>query len=137
MVGEVSVAKRIARECLGVRVRLLNRVVSRVYDEELRPFGIKVSQLSVLVAVSLQPGLRPVEVGRKLCIEKSTLSRNLQRLAVRGWIEIDGGVQLTGSGKHLLKEVGPAWSAAQKRVRGLLGREGSAALAKVAESVRE
>jgi len=136
MVGEVSVARRIARECLGVRARLLNRVVSRIYDEELRPFGIKVSQLSVLVAVSLEPGLRPVEVGRRLRLEKSTLSRNLQRLGVRGWIEIDDGVRLTGSGKHLLEEVGPAWSAAQKRVRALLGRKGSAALAKVAESVR-
>jgi hypothetical protein len=44
-------SKRIARECIAVRVRLLNRVITSLYDDALRPLGITVSQLNLLVAI--------------------------------------------------------------------------------------
>ena len=52
-----TVAQRIASECLGRRARLLSRVVTRLFDEELRDHELKGSQLTLLVALALSPGL--------------------------------------------------------------------------------
>ncbi len=43
-----AVADEIASECVMTRWRMTNRVLATVYDEELRPFGLKSSQLSLL-----------------------------------------------------------------------------------------
>ena len=38
----------IAKTCIAVRMRMLNRLVTNVYDEALRPLGLKVSQMNIL-----------------------------------------------------------------------------------------
>ena len=38
----------IATSCIAGRMRLLNRVVTNLYDDALRPFGVRLSQGSVL-----------------------------------------------------------------------------------------
>ena len=48
----LSAAELIAGECLAVRVRALNRAVTALYDEALRPLGLRVGQLNLLVAVA-------------------------------------------------------------------------------------
>ena len=62
----------IAGECLAARVRLLNRTVTNIYDDALRPLGVKVSQLNVLIVVALGGPISPGEVARQLNIEKNT-----------------------------------------------------------------
>ncbi|MFQ5502514.1 MAG: MarR family winged helix-turn-helix transcriptional regulator, partial [Phycisphaerae bacterium] len=69
----------IASECLAVRIRLLNRTITNIFDDALRPLGLKVSQLNVLVVVAKRGPVSPTEVGRVLHLEKSTLSRNTER----------------------------------------------------------
>jgi len=46
----------ISRTCIAVRLRLLNRVVTNFYDDALRPLGLKVSQLNILI-VTVKLGL--------------------------------------------------------------------------------
>ena len=36
--------KTIARECIAMRVRRLNRVVTKIYDDYLRPLGLRTAQ---------------------------------------------------------------------------------------------
>jgi DNA-binding MarR family transcriptional regulator len=132
-----GVEKRIARECLGVRVRMLNRVVSRVYDDALRPHGVKVSQMNVLVALAAAGPQRAVDLGRILHLEKSTLSRNLPRMEAQGWIDASGErVRVTPKGSALLGRLVPAWERAQERVRRLLGPDGARALEGMLDRVR-
>src|SRR6184192_343492 len=52
----------ISRTGIAVRLRLLNRVVTNLYDDALRPLGLKVSQLNILV-VTARLGLRPPATG--------------------------------------------------------------------------
>ncbi len=129
-----------ASQCIAVRVRLLNRVVTRIYDEALRPLGLKVSQMNVLVAAGMLGVARPGEVCERLCLEASTLSRNLVRLRAQGWIESVPGAdareqpfRLTGSGKRLLERARPLWDAAQAEAGRLLGR---AALERIGEAAQ-
>lgn len=122
---------RIAGECLAVRLRRANRMVTRLYDEALRPHGIKVSQMNILVVVARLGIARAAEVGNLLELEISTLSRNLERMRAKGWIEEVVGedarvrpFRLSAKGKRLLDRIMPAWEAAQHQAEAMLGRDG-------------
>ncbi len=126
-----ELAEIVARDCIANKVRLLNRAVTAVYDEALRPHGLKISQMSVLVTVAKLDGPSPGAVGRTLHMEKSTLSRNVERMRARGWLEIvptaDGRahrLRVTARGCELLREVHDAWARAQERGAALLGDAG-------------
>ena len=119
---------KIAGECVAVRLRMLNRVITNVYDKALRPLDLKVSQMNILVASAKMGTARPLEVCEYLHLDVSTLSRNVERMKARGWLEVvpdeDGRSQpfrLTSQGRKLLEKAVPAWSEAQERVKTVLG----------------
>jgi DNA-binding MarR family transcriptional regulator len=127
-----AVADEIARECVMTRWRMTNRVLSAIYDEELRPFGLKSSQLSLLVAVTKAGPVRRFELGRLLSLDPSTLTRNLAVMLKHSWIEevVDDGdqrgapLQTTATGRRLLERLAPAWHRAQVRAKKMLGSSG-------------
>jgi DNA-binding MarR family transcriptional regulator len=119
---------KVAGECVAVRLRMLNRVITNIYDDALRPLDLKVSQMNILVAAAKMGTARPIEVCEYLHLDVSTLSRNVERMKVRGWLEVvpdeDGRSQpfrLTPQGRKLLEKAVPAWSEAQQRVTNVLG----------------
>ena len=75
----------IADECIAVRMRMLNRVVTNIFDEALRPLELKVSQLNILVATARMGIARPAEVCDRLKLDTSTLSRNVERMDGSKW----------------------------------------------------
>ncbi len=120
----------IAEECLAVRLRMLNRVVSKLYDDALRPLELKVSQMNILVATGKLELAHPADLCQHLHLEVSTLSRNVERMKSRGWLEVvpqDDGrsqpIRLTSSGKRLLQKAAPAWKRAQSQAQSLLGKK--------------
>jgi len=119
---------KVAGECVAVRLRMLNRVVTNIYDDALRSLDLKVSQMNILVAAAKMGTARPTEVCDHLHLDVSTLSRNVERMKARGWLEVvsdeDGRSQpfrLTPQGRKLLEKAMPAWSEAQQQVKKLLG----------------
>jgi DNA-binding MarR family transcriptional regulator len=129
----------IARDCIAVRVRLLNRVITNVFDDALRPLGLKVSQLNILVVAAKVGIARPARVCQLLHLDASTLSRNVQRMEAHGWLEVapdaDARAQpfrLTAEGRRLLGRAVPAWRQAQAKVAALLGEEAIGLLRKAA-----
>lgn len=135
---------RIASECVAVRLRMINRVVTNIYDDALRPLDLKVSQLNVLVATAKMGTVRPTDLGEFLHLDPSTLSRNLDRMKARGWLESvsddqDGRsqpVRLTDQGRKLLDQAASAWEAAQARVTQLLGERVVDQLAEATQRIR-
>jgi len=131
-------ARTIAQSCLGWRVRMLNRLVTALYDDALRPLGLTGAQLSILSCLQLLPRKRPVEIGRVLKLDKSTLSRNLERMQRNGWISKARGrgeLHLTQEGLRLLAEAAPHWHKAQQECEQMLGTSGAIAVANLAEKV--
>ncbi len=129
----------IARTCIAVRLRLLNRVVTNLYDDALRPLGVKVSQLNILIVTAKLGLARPAQVCDILQLDASTLSRNVKPLEAHGWLEVvpdeDARAQpfrLTARGKRLVEKAVPAWEEAQRQAMELLGDEGLALLDKAA-----
>ena len=100
-----------ARECVGNQLRLLDRVVTSVYEDELRPLKLTPSQM-IILAITAQQGLvRAVELSRSLQMDASTVSRNVERLRARGWVEEASGedsrsrpFQLTAEGEKVLED---------------------------------
>jgi DNA-binding MarR family transcriptional regulator len=130
----------IGPECIAVRVRLLNRVVTKLYDDALRPLGLKVSQLNVLVLAGKLGLARPAQVCNLLRLDTSTLSRGVERMRAKGWLEVVPGqdartqpFRLTAQGMRLLERVLPAYERAQHEAGELLGEDGLALLGKLAK----
>jgi DNA-binding MarR family transcriptional regulator len=129
-----SVVDRIAGECLMGRWRMVNRLLAGIYDEEMRPFGLKSSQLNLLVGIAKAGPVRRIDLGKRLHLDPSTLTRNLQIMLKQGWIDEvaddrdqrGGLLNITTSGRKLLNRVEPAWNRAQARAKRMLGADGAA-----------
>ncbi len=129
--GNIDDSVRImAEECVAVRLRLLTRAVTRIYNKALRPYGLNISQLNVLAAVAYIGAAKQQKVCQVLHMHKSTLSRDLTRMQAAGWIRSEAGedgrvtiLRVTSSGKKLLEKAFPAWEEAQKEAGKLLGEK--------------
>src|SRR5260370_16271209 len=118
-----DVSSEIAEHCLLTRTRQISRVLTAIYDEALRPFGINASQFSLLVLIVEFGPISRADLGRKNHQDRSTLTRNLQPLISQEWVfegapESNGRsrpLSLTGQGKTLLRSAAPASSTAQAR----------------------
>ena len=101
--------------CTAARLRVLNRMVTKLYDDDLRPHGLRVSQMNILVATAAYGPLPGVDVARSLWLDASTLSRDLDRMIARGWVTAAAGVgraeslEVTAAGRALLAATAPAW----------------------------
>lgn len=125
-----DIAESTASACLATRVRQLSRIITRVYDDAMRPLGITASQYTLLAQLAHRDAITAVEIGHELDIEKSTLSRNLKRLLALGHINMDPpagrrgrGLHLTPKGQAILKDAFPIWQDAQKRAFSVMGAE--------------
>jgi DNA-binding MarR family transcriptional regulator len=134
----------ISRTCIAVRLRLLNRVVTNLYDDALRPLGLKVSQLNILIVTARLGLARPAQVCDLLQLDASTLSRNVKPLQAHGWLEVvpdeDARAQpfrLTPQGNRLIEKAVPAWEEAQRQGTELLGSEGVTMLDRAAKKLRQ
>lgn len=121
----------IANTCLAVRLRVLNRAVTSLYEEALRPFGLKVTQMNILVVAAKMGLARPADICAVLQMDASTLSRTVDRMRAKGWLEIvavrDRRAQpfrVLPAGRMLLKQALPAWESAQEKAMEYLGQAG-------------
>jgi DNA-binding MarR family transcriptional regulator len=125
-----DIAELTSSACLATRVRQLSRIITRVYDDAMRPLGITASQYTLLAQLAARDAITAVEIGHELDIEKSTLSRTLKRLLALGHINMDPpagrrgrGLHLTPKGQAVLKDAFPIWQDAQKRAFSVMGAE--------------
>jgi DNA-binding MarR family transcriptional regulator len=131
-----------AEECLAVRVRLLSRRLSRIYDGALRPLGLTIAQLNLLSVIEVIESAPAGRVADLLGMEISTLSRNARIMERDGWITIDRAergngriLRITSAGLQKLRDAKPAWDAAQLEARELLGDEGALELKRLGDGV--
>lgn len=133
-----EIARAIGAECLCFRSRRLARLLTRHFDEALRPLGIQATQLTLLAAIA-GPGREGQSMTRLhefLAMDPTTLSRNLKplqnaRLVIVERAERDKRarvVKLTVEGECLLTKALPLWRQAQDQLTETFGVDQSAAL---------
>jgi DNA-binding MarR family transcriptional regulator len=138
----VSVIDELARDCLALRVRLIGRAVTAVYDRAVEAHGLSIAQVNLLAALGKAGPCPPTKLGDVLQLERSTVSRNLNLLLKHGWVEAVSSdakgvrdVALTPSGRRKIESVMPAWRKAQQQAAQLLGTEGVQAVRAMAGSL--
>jgi len=129
-------------DCLAVRVRLIGRAVTALYDGALDRHGLTIAQVNLLAALGKVGPCSPARLGEVLQLERSTVSRNLSLLLKHGWIEARSSdakglreVALTDAGRARIESVMPAWRRAQREAVELLGETGAEALREIATSM--
>lgn len=119
----IAIAQQMSQECVARRLRQVNRTVTRLYDEALRPYGLTVNQLNILAVVISEQQIRPGQLGQTLGMEKSTVSRTVNRMMGRNWLKVAQGqdsrtqlLTVTRKGRQLFLSVTPVWDALQAGV---------------------
>ncbi|MFY8032865.1 MAG: MarR family winged helix-turn-helix transcriptional regulator [Devosia sp.] len=118
-------------QCMVSNSRRAARAITRRYDAYARPFGITSTQFSLLGGI-VMAGERTVSELAEICgIERTTLTRNLDRLESLGLVasQASGGGNgricgLTEEGRSLLRKMLPVWRRAQAEIRESLGPDG-------------
>ena len=114
-------------ECAYNNLKVMTRVVSSIYDEELRPVGLRASQLALMWAIR---AMEPVEFGRlgaTTFTDQTTLSRTVALLKKSGLVSVRVGddrrvrvITLTPKGLERFAVAMPFWDRAQARADALL-----------------
>jgi len=113
--------------------------MTAVYDQALAPAGFRVTQYSLLGLLwrdGADEGLPVSVLAERMDMDRTTLSRNLQPLADRGWLRLgpdpaDRRVRratITDAGRAAWTHARPHWRQAQAQVEQTLGVAQVAAL---------
>ena len=117
--------------CVCNTLRMVTRVVTQLYDDCLRPSGLRVTQFSILAAIARLGEASLKQLEDALDIDQTTLTRSLSLLERGGVIERashpDGRIKamrLTSKGGRALEVARPLWAQAQGKVLRELGTKG-------------
>ena len=127
--ADPSLPQMLLDTCMCHKARMAARVVTRAYDDALRPTGLRATQVSVLAAVGASGALSIKSLADTLQMERSTLTRNLRPLEKRGYVELAAErryrsrvLTLTSAGRAALVSALPLWEGAQRKLKGRVGQ---------------
>ena len=122
--------KDIGRRCACFNLRRASRLITRRFDEAFRDFGLKATQLSVLMAIYHAPYQPLSKLASILGMDRTSLTRNLKILEERGLVLAEESddkrerrIGISPEGERLLEEVFPIWRKVQGEVEETLGVE--------------
>jgi len=138
----VSAIVEMSENCVAARLRSLNRMVSGIYDAAMRPLGLTISQLNILVVTGKFGTAKPKDICSILQLGPSTLSRNVDKLVNNGLIDIQPGtdgrahvLELSIQGSETIGRAYPAWKRAQEKTHKLLGEGQTESIVAIANQV--
>jgi DNA-binding MarR family transcriptional regulator len=114
------------RDCACLAARRHARLLTRHFDEHLRPHGLRSTQFSVLAALAQTGPIALGDLAELLGLERTTLTRSAGILGDRGWVATvptadarKRPLRITPAGRGRLARALPAWHRAQQEA-GLL-----------------
>jgi DNA-binding MarR family transcriptional regulator len=109
-------------------LRRATRALTQLYDDEMAPAGLRLTQFSLLRTLAREGPMRISALAATSLLDRTALSRNLDPMIARGLVEVVPGsdartrnVALTRAGAAALKAAEPHWKRAQARVAKRLG----------------
>ena len=130
------------RDCLCLASRSAASGITAVYDQHLRPHGVRITQFTILVMLMLRGGTAISALAKALGMDRTTLTRNVGLLEANGWVQgrTDGEdarihiIAVTPKGRAVVRAALPAWRMAQDNVAAALGPGGVGALRRLART---
>ena len=78
------------QHCVANNLHKTARAVSRIYGEEMRPTGLARSQFAILGTLEQVGPLALSELAGRLCMDRTTLTRNLKPLEKASLVRVRG-----------------------------------------------
>lgn len=110
-------------DCYCTQFRRSANALTGIYDDALRPVGLKITQFSLLRALERLEAATYTEIAAESALDKTTISRNLKILIDAGWVETSSDTdarfkiaRLSKRGTAKLRSAEQYWLLAQARV---------------------
>jgi DNA-binding MarR family transcriptional regulator len=117
--------------CACQDLRRLTRIVTRIYDRELRKAGLEITQFGLLTALAATGETNQKRLSAGFAMDSTTLTRTLRLIWKQRWVRVKRGkdrrerlIGLTRAGKQQLAIAQPYWERAQHKLRQQLGDAG-------------
>jgi DNA-binding MarR family transcriptional regulator len=114
--------------CACQNLRRATRIVTRIYEKELKKAGLEITQFGLLTALAETGEVNQKRLSQGFVMDSTTLTRTLDRMQKRGWISVRQGTDkrehlfgLTAVGKRQIAKAKPHWEFAESRLRNELG----------------
>lgn len=128
--------------CACANLRRAARAVTRLYNRELLPEGVEVTQFTLMTTLNQVGEISQGELGEILALDSTSLTRMLKLLKDHGWVRAKEGddrrfrlFRLTRAGRKKFQQCLPHWKHTEEQLRAALGekimRELGVALAEV------
>jgi DNA-binding MarR family transcriptional regulator len=123
-------------QCFCLAARRTARLLSRRYDEALRPADLNAGQFSTLMVVAAVGSISVQHLADRLEMDRTTATAALKPLERRALLTIATDTQdkrsrvvvLTAQGYALLRRAAPLWQEAQRQVEQSVGDKSAASL---------
>jgi DNA-binding MarR family transcriptional regulator len=110
------------RDCLCLHARRTARQLTQLYDDALRPTGLRITQFLLLAAIREAQPIAHQALADILGMDRTTLTRNLAIVERDGLVAITKGlgdkresqIRLTPVGDHAVQSAMPHWEQAQQ-----------------------
>ena len=124
--------------------RRTSRALTQLYENALRPIGLRATQFTILQALSLAGEVTQSQLGGILAMDSTTLTRTLRIMDREGWIAERRGLdqrerrlRLSKAGETQFKRALPAWEKVQSQLRHQLGEQSWKNLLEITHQVTE
>jgi DNA-binding MarR family transcriptional regulator len=114
--------------CMCASFRRSSRALTQLYEKEIRPLGLRATQLTILQVLSRAGEIPQGRLGEILAMDSTSLTRTLAIMIRRGWIAERRGedkrerwLRLNSAGEAQLRRVEPVWEKVQSRLHRQLG----------------
>lgn len=117
------------KPCLCAGTRRAARLLTALYENEMKPSGLHPAQFELLNRIAAIPTATQSTLAENISADQTTLSRNLKCLVRDGMLVSEPGekdrrqtyYRLTEKGREALKVATVGWTRAQKRMERALG----------------
>jgi DNA-binding MarR family transcriptional regulator len=113
--------------CACQNLRRLARLVTRIYDEELRRANIEITQFGLLTALAIVGEAKQKTLSAGFAMDSTTLTRTLALMRKQRWIHVKPGkdrrervFRLTEAGRRQIAAAQPHWEEAERRLGEML-----------------
>lgn len=121
---------KIGHVCACFNLRKATRALTQLYDEALRPAGLRTTQFTLLHAIRVAGPVSVRRLAAVVVMDRTTLTRDLRPLERQGLVSIEPGedrrerkVDLTTKGAQVITQALPLWEKAQAQVAQGLGQD--------------
>jgi len=115
--------------CACFNVRNAARLITDLYDQTLEPSGLRITQVAILIAIDSDNAVTMQSLASRLGLDPSTMTRTLRPLEQQGYVCAGAGcdrrakeLELTASGRAVLRRCLRLWEKAQDSLRESVGR---------------